>query len=262
VPDGLDVIPRAHANPFLARRSLRGALLAATFLLLIPAVGLAATGGTGTSSGTTTSTTTTTAPVHRANRTETVSGEGITVKAVQSGVLTWRTKFYGTTPRRDAGKIIEIERTARPGSRRWVVATKTTVASGGTFSTTWRANKAGKLAFRAVIIRSATTASAAASSPSLHITVFRLSHASWYGPGFFGHRTACGVVLRKTTLGVANRSLKCGTKVSILYHGHSITVPVIDRGPYTQGIYWDLTEATAQALGMTETVRVGTLFPA
>ncbi|HWD84936.1 MAG TPA: septal ring lytic transglycosylase RlpA family protein [Solirubrobacteraceae bacterium] len=252
------MLRRAHAHPFPSRRGLRGALIAAaTGLLLVPAASLAATGGGGTSSQTTT-----TAPVHRANRTETVSGDGITVHAVQSGVLTWRTKFFGTTPSRDAGKIIEIERTAKPGSTTWMVATKTTVASGGTFATSWRANKAGKLAFRAIILRSSTTASAAAASPSLHITVFRLSRASWYGPGFFGHRTACGQILRKTTLGVANRSLKCGTKVSILYHGHSIRVPVIDRGPYTKGVYWDLTEATAQALGMTETERVGTLFPA
>ena len=61
---------------------------------------------------------------------------------------------------------------------------------------------------------------------------------------------------------MANRSLKCGTKVSILYHGHSITVPVIDRGPYANGANWDLTQATATALGMTETSRIGTLFPA
>lgn len=251
------MLPRAHAHRFRSRRGFRGALIAATGLLLVPAAGLAATGGSGTSAGSTS-----TVPVHRANRTETVSGDGITVRAVQSGVLTWRTKFSGTAPRRDVGKTIEIERTARPGSTRWVVATKATVASGGTFSMTWRANKAGKLAFRAIITRSRTTAGVAAASPSLHITVFRLSRASWYGPGFFGHRTACGQVLRNTTLGVANRSLKCGTKVKILYHGHSITVPVIDRGPYTEGVYWDLTQATAQALGMTETVRVGTLFPA
>lgn len=249
------MLRRAHAHLFSSRRGSRGALIAATGLLLVPAASLASTGGSGTAGATTT-----TAPVHRANRTETATGDGITVHAVQSGVLTWRTKFYGTTPGRDAGKIIEIERTAKPGSTSWVVATKTTVASGGTFATSWRADRAGKLAFRAIILRSATTASAAAASPSLHITVFRLSRASWYGPGFFGHRTACGQVLRKTTLGVANRTLKCGSKVTILYHGHSITVPVIDRGPYTKGIYWDLTEATAQALGVTETERVGTLF--
>jgi rare lipoprotein A (peptidoglycan hydrolase) len=39
-----------------------------------------------------------------------------------------------------------------------------------------------------------------------------------------------------------------------------ITVPVIDRGPYTTGVYWDLTQATAQALDMTETSRIGTLY--
>jgi rare lipoprotein A len=251
------VLRRAYAHSLPARRGLRGALLTAIALLLIPAAGLAATGGTDTSGSSSSA-----APVRRANRAETASGDGITVKTVQTGVLTWRTRFSGTTPRRDGGKLIEIERTAKPGSRRWVVASRTTIASGGTFSTTWRANRAGKLAFRAIVIRSARSASAAAASPALHVTVYRLSRASWYGPHFFGHRTACGQILRKTTLGVANRTLRCGTKVSILYHGRSITVPVIDRGPYTQGVYWDLTAATAQALGMTETSRVGALFPA
>ena len=251
------MLRRAYAHPSPARRGLRSAMLSATGLLLIPAVSLASTGGTGTSGSAPSA-----VPVHRANATETASGSGITIAARQSGVLTWRTRFSGAAPRRDAGRIIEVQRTAKPGSSRWVEATTTTVAPDGTFGASWRANRAGRLAFRAVILRSGSTATAAAASPALHITVFRLSTASWYGPHFFGHRTACGRVLRKTTLGVANRSLKCGTKVTILYRGHSITVPVIDRGPYSRGVYWDLTEATAQALGMTETVHVGTLFPA
>ena len=38
-------------------------------------------------------------------------------------------------------------------------------------------------------------------------------------PGFLGQRTACGVMLRRRTLGVANRTLKCGTPVAIDYGG-------------------------------------------
>jgi rare lipoprotein A (peptidoglycan hydrolase) len=81
--------------------------------------------------------------------------------------------------------------------------------------------------------------------------------ATWYGPGFYGNKTACGKTLRRTTIGVANRSLPCGTKITFAYHGRSIVAPVIDRGPYTRGYRFDLTGATAETLGFTqsETIR-------
>jgi peptidoglycan hydrolase-like protein with peptidoglycan-binding domain len=75
--------------------------------------------------------------------------------------------------------------------------------------------------------------------------------ATWYGPGFYGNQTACGKVLRTTTIGVANKTLPCGTKVTLAYHGHSVIAPVIDRGPYAKGYSFDLTGATAEALGVT-----------
>ena len=63
--------------------------------------------------------------------------------------------------------------------------------------------------------------------------VYGPSEATWYGPGFYGNRTACGRRLTRDTLGVAHRKLPCGTKVNILYRGRTIAVPMIDRGPYT-----------------------------
>jgi peptidoglycan hydrolase-like protein with peptidoglycan-binding domain len=74
---------------------------------------------------------------------------------------------------------------------------------------------------------------------------------TWYGPGFYGKQTACGQELTEATVGVASRSLPCGKKVTLNYHGHSIVAPVIDRGPYRTGYMFDLTSATAQALGVT-----------
>ncbi len=65
----------------------------------------------------------------------------------------------------------------------------------------------------------------------------------------YGLPLACGGVLRRGQLGVANRSLPCGTVVSIAYRGKVLDVPVIDRGPYVDGRTWDLTGATAEALG-------------
>jgi rare lipoprotein A len=82
-----------------------------------------------------------------------------------------------------------------------------------------------------------------------HLTSYRLAGASYYGPGLYGNGVACGGTLEPGTLGVANKTLPCGTKVKLRYHGRSVTVPVIDRGPYVAGREYDLTEATKERLG-------------
>jgi rare lipoprotein A (peptidoglycan hydrolase) len=90
-----------------------------------------------------------------------------------------------------------------------------------------------------------------ASASSLRAIVKRMKvqRATWYGPGFYGNRTACGVRLRPTTLGVAHKRLPCGTRVTFFHRGAFRTVPVIDRGPFVGSISWDLTAATARKLG-------------
>ncbi len=72
---------------------------------------------------------------------------------------------------------------------------------------------------------------------------------SWYGPGFYGHRTACGYALTESLIGVANRTLPCGTKVAFRYGGTIVVAPVVDRGPYVGGRQWDLPAGLAIALG-------------
>jgi Lytic transglycolase/Putative peptidoglycan binding domain len=81
--------------------------------------------------------------------------------------------------------------------------------------------------------------------------------ASWYGPGFWGDRTACGKKLKRKTIGVAHKKLPCGTKVAFNKGGRWLRTKVIDRGPYVKGRTWDLTQNAAEALGMeyTESVR-------
>lgn len=85
---------------------------------------------------------------------------------------------------------------------------------------------------------------------------YQPARATWYGPGFFGHRTACGSMLTHRTLGVAHKRLACGTRVALRYRGRTIVVPVIDRGPYSRGVDFDLTYATARRLGMQQTSRL------
>ncbi len=82
--------------------------------------------------------------------------------------------------------------------------------------------------------------------------------ATWFGPGFYGQQTACGQTMSPVIVGVASRTLPCGTLVLVNYKGHRLTVPVIDRGPYANGATWDLTWGAASALTITETVRVKT----
>jgi rare lipoprotein A len=77
----------------------------------------------------------------------------------------------------------------------------------------------------------------------------RSAGATWYGPGLYGNGTACGQTLQPGTIGVAHRTLPCGTTVKINYHGHSLVTKVIDRGPYTSGNDFDLTNGARLALG-------------
>jgi peptidoglycan hydrolase-like protein with peptidoglycan-binding domain len=88
------------------------------------------------------------------------------------------------------------------------------------------------------------------------VALMRVRRATWYGPGLYGNRTACGGTLRRSTLGVAHRSLPCGTPVTFYHRGRFVTVPVIDRGPFRRGVEWDLTAATARSLGMAATSRL------
>ena len=85
--------------------------------------------------------------------------------------------------------------------------------------------------------------------------------ASWYGPGFYGNRTACGQTYTPEIVGVAHRTLPCGTLVVLEYRGRTMTVPVIDRGPYIAGRTLDLSTATHIAIGCpdlcTLSMRVG-----
>jgi rare lipoprotein A (peptidoglycan hydrolase) len=76
-------------------------------------------------------------------------------------------------------------------------------------------------------------------------------NASFYGPGFYGKRTACGLAYTTEIIGVAHRSLPCGTLVTFRNpsNGRTLTLPVIDRGPYVAGRIWDLSGAACTALG-------------
>jgi rare lipoprotein A (peptidoglycan hydrolase) len=114
----------------------------------------------------------------------------------------------------------------------------------------------------ALVASAGTGGAAAPGGTPVHAKPARRVHrngvATWFGPGFYGQTTACGQTLTPTTIGVAHRTLPCGTLVKVSYHGRSLTLPVLDRGPYSRIADWDLTSGAAVALKIADTVRIGT----
>jgi hypothetical protein len=137
-------------------------------------------------------------------------------------------------------------------SRRWVRLRHVGLIHGR-FHASIALRHVGTLSLRATIIASGGTpergTSAVAvrhvSEPTLHSVL-----ASYYTD--VGLPLACGGTMGFGTLGVANKTLPCGTMVLLVYHGRSMTVPVIDRGPYVGGRSFDLSSALAEALGFDE----------
>src|SRR6185312_9807380 len=149
----------------------------------------------------------------------------------------------------------------------WIAVASAAVAADGSFVALWRPDQVGPLALRAVTVAPPSpagpvTADPAADpgAPQVSLTVYKPGIASWYGPTAKDETTGCGIPLTRWTLGVAHRTLPCGTPVAIYYKGHTVVVPVIDRGPYETGRTWDLTRATFLALGGDDgLIRVGAL---
>ena len=76
--------------------------------------------------------------------------------------------------------------------------------------------------------------------------------ASWYGPGFYGNRTANGEVLRPGTFTAAHRTLPFGTRLRVtnLANGRTTVVRINDRGPFHGGRVIDLAHGAASELGV------------
>jgi rare lipoprotein A len=77
-------------------------------------------------------------------------------------------------------------------------------------------------------------------------------HASWYGPGFHGRKTANGERFDRNDMSAAHKTLPFGTLVRVIDEksGKSVLVRINDRGPYVRGRLLDLSEAAAQRLGI------------
>ena len=101
-------------------------------------------------------------------------------------------------------------------------------------------------------LQPSTASSGPQTRPQL-LALMRLRRATWYGPGLYGNRTACGKRLRRSTLGVAHTHAALRHPGDLLPRRALRDGPVIDRGPFRHGVAWDLTAAAARQLGMAAT---------
>lgn len=159
-------------------------------------------------------------------------------------------RFSGTV---SPGRPVAIQRLdPRTG---WTTAATTTAAADGSYGVGWHTDRPGVVSLRAV--QGGGQARSAAAPDPIRVHVFRPARATWYGPGFYGKRTACGQRLTHALVGVAHRGLPCGRRVAFYYEGRTIVAPVVDRGPYTNDADWDLTSAAADELGFEQTDTLG-----
>jgi rare lipoprotein A len=140
-----------------------------------------------------------------------------------------------------SGRLVALQALGRHG---WHTLARTSTSTRGRFRLRYTPRRLGSEWLR---LRFAGSGPELASHRRLGLlNVYRLALASWYGGG---GSMACGGWLTSSTLGVANKTLPCGTLVTLHYDGRTVRVPVVDRGPYVEGREFDLTEATKEALG-------------
>jgi rare lipoprotein A len=143
-----------------------------------------------------------------------------------------------------AGEDVVLER--RGARKHWKVVARDETSENGTFRLRYKPRKTGSALLRVRVPDETSSATAKVG----RVSVFRSTLVSWYGPGFYGSPVACGgAPLGYGQLGVAHKTLPCGTMVTLRYNGRTVRVPVIDRGPYIGDREFDLTRATKDRLG-------------
>jgi peptidoglycan lytic transglycosylase len=234
-----------------ALRRTASTLLAALLALGVPAVAgaqtSAPTGGVAPTERTVQSVPVTTtggpllpAPVDLGGRVGAVLGMPVTFAGSLSG---------------SAGRLVLVQR--QDPKAGWVTVASTVAGPDGTFTATWKLDRVGLFATRAVLSGPAAMQASANATPLVTVTSYRAAKATYFGPGLYGKHTACGLRLTRALRGIAHRTLPCGSVVELVYQGHVLRAPVVDRGPFTRGIQYDLTSATAKDLGFTTTDVVG-----
>jgi hypothetical protein len=175
----------------------------------------------------------------RSRTLDVLQGHAVTV----TGMLGARKALAGL-----AGRVVTLQTFAGGG---WHTVAVARTGGRGTFTLRLRPRRIGSERVR---VRFAGEQYLLASKRELgRLNVYRPVQASWYGGG---GSLACGGSLTSSTMGVASRTLPCGTLVRLRLGWRTVSVPVVDRGPYVEGREFDLTQATKQALGFGDTGEV------
>lgn len=164
-----------------------------------------------------------------------ISGDGVRVR--------------GLVTHAGSGHSLVMLHVRRVGANGWHKVAAKRVETGRKFTIVWRDGRIGRYLTRLTMSKAGKHAADRLGA----VFVFRRSFASWYGPGFYGGRTACGNTLTASIVGVAHKTLPCGTRVTFYAHGRTVTARVIDRGPFAAGRDWDLTPALKRRLGFGST---------
>ena len=226
----------------LRATGLTGALLSTTIIAVAPAVA---------DSDAQSQTTTAAAPAPATAKTAvptpvaTKASSSLTVSSVRRTVIAGkRVVVRGTLRPAGSGRAVALQVRQSGGGYKTVDHDRTNAK--GRYVLAWRAAKTGTRRIR--VHFGGTRELSSARHQAGTTRVYRRALASWYGPGLYGGHLACGGTLTPGTLGVANKSLPCGTKVTFRHNGRVLRVPVIDRGPYVAGRTWDLSRGLCDYL--------------
>lgn len=150
------------------------------------------------------------------------------------GSLVVRGRASGRVP----GALLKLQRRNDVGQ--WRTIARSRLRAKGRFVLRWHVKDLGRRAVRVAMVGGRADVG--------RVVTYRRALASWFGPGLYGGPLACGGRLRPGTLGVANKALPCGTKLTVRFRGRSVRVRVVDRGPYVGDREFDLTGATRNRL--------------
>jgi rare lipoprotein A len=174
-------------------------------------------------------------------------GTGVARAAVAADIAPGKTRLdvlagrqasvHGRVLSGAAGLAVVLQRHT---GRRWSTIDRATTRAGGGFAFAFRPRQSGSARLRVVVD--------AARREIGRLNVYRRAAVSWYGPGLYGNKLSCGGRLTPGTLGVAHKTLPCGTRVTLRRGERVIRVRVVDRGPYVGGREFDLTSATRAKL--------------
>jgi len=135
------------------------------------------------------------------------------------------------------GRRVALQRRAVD---RWVTVARATTRAGGVFRLHLRTHRPASASVRLRVDDSRRVIG--------RLNVYRRTSVSWYGPGLYGNKLSCGGRLTPGTLGVAHKTLPCGSRVTLRRGNRVVRVKVVDRGPYVGGREFDLTAATRARL--------------